>query len=188
MKKIILMFSFIFMLMGCSSMNPYKDCTLKQVDINGIKVTEITDNLSLEKNLLGGSFITGSTLNFETIVIDTMYNLKDKDAVMLFDDFGKRTSSKMSMKTDDLYLRNVLFTNKKEAINLRITDISSIDKNMKTIYQLKKSEIKKLIRILDSNYPVFIRVTTNSRTFTLTFKDKTSMLNVLKSANYLMNK
>ena len=76
--------------------------------------------------------------------------------------------------------------NKKVAVDMDITDSSSLDTSSETIYELNRKEIKKLIAMLEDQAPVFIRVKTNSREFTVTFKDTQKMLDILKVADYLM--
>lgn len=185
MKKMIAIL-FCLMMMGCSSLLVNPNLKYSQETINGITVNKITDDLSLQESYQTLNFIDESTLFVTRITIRTVYDINSKKVAFFFDDFGKRSSSKMLYKTDDLYLRNILFSNKKVAVDMDITDSSSLDTSSETIYELNRKEIKKLIAMLEDQAPVFIRVKTNSREFTVTFKDTQKMLDILKVADYLM--
>lgn len=186
MKKLCILF-LAFMLMGCSNMLVNPNMNYSQETVNGITVRKVTDTLSLQESFQASAFVEGSTLASTGVVMRTVYDINNKAVAMFFDNFGKRSSSKILYKTDDLYLRNVLFSNKELAVEMKITDVSSLDTSSETIYELNRKEIKDLIKILESNKPVFIRITTNSRQFVVDFNNKQDTLNLLKVADFLMN-
>lgn len=185
MKKLCILF-FAFMLMGCSSMLVNPNLNYSQETINGITVRKVTDTLSLQESFQADTFVNGSTLAATGVVMRTVYDINNKAVAMFFDNFGNRSASKMLYKTDDLYLRNVLFSNKELAVDMEIIHPSRLDTSSETIYELSRKEVKDLIKILESNKPVFIRITTNSRQFVVNFEDKQDTLNLLKVADFLM--
>lgn len=186
MKKLSILF-FSIMLMGCSSMLVNPNINYSEETVNGITVRKVTDTLSLGESFQASVFVEGSTLAATGVVMRTVYDINNKAIAMFFDNFGERSSSKMLYKTDDLYLRNVLFSNKELAVDMEIIHPSRLDTSSETIYELNRKEVKDLIKILESNKPVFIRITTNSRQFVLNFENKQDTLNLLKVADFLMN-
>lgn len=167
MKKIILMFSFIFMLMGCSQLQVGQSSTK-----DNIKITRLTEeNLFYVHDLVtADSHYQASALSMDmknnrSLMIELDYYPKEKINTIFLNSSGS-----------GLYLRSVLFSNGTEKTKISINNFSRIDSvvNQSTLpnTNLSKYELKKLYSIFKSSSPIIMRVYTNKGIYDINFDDK----------------
>ena len=167
MKKIIFMFSFIFMLMGCSQLQVGQSSTKDNQKIT--RLTEdnlfyVHDLVTADKNYQANS-LSMDTKNNRNLMVELDYYPREKENIIYLDSFGKGK-----------FLRGVLFANGNEKLKVNINNFSSIDSaiNQSTYpnTKLSKNDLKKLYSIFKSNNPIIMRVYTNEGVFDINFDNK----------------
>ena len=108
MKKLCILF-LAFMLMGCSNMLVNPNMNYSQETVNGITVRKVTDTLSLQESFQASAFVEGSTLASTGVVMRTVYDINNKAVAMFFDNFGKRSSSKILYKFLEMSIAQFIF-------------------------------------------------------------------------------
>ncbi len=169
MKKILLLLSLLLVL-GCTSLEvgqSFTRGTKTYTKVTESHVLKISDSVNLQNYYEHRSTHRGSTLKMANLDMTARYYEDGGDFLLYFPLFGKSDVS----GPDDMFLRNVLFSNGQQTVSIDIKDFSRIDINYQTKQAVSPSEREKLFEIFNSDLPVTMRVMTNSRIFDVPFDD-----------------
>ncbi|WP_163470240.1 hypothetical protein [Fusobacterium sp. IOR10] len=160
MKKIIIIFSFVFLFIGCSNLE---------------------NNRNNEECYRGTSLSMGRDLSFS---YDLSHREREfveyvKTKVVFEINYCKnadKTWAYMKPLEGERSLRKILFSNGEKTLELKITNFSIIDalKSDEKLPQLPmtKVEVRKLYSIFKGNKPITMRVYTTKGWFDANFNDK----------------
>lgn len=160
MKKIIVIFSFVFLFIGCNNLENNKN---NEECYRGTSVS-IGRDFSLSYDL---SHREREFLEYgKTKVVFEINYCKNSDKTWAF----------MKSLEGERYLRKILFSNGEKTLELKITKFSIIAalKSDEKLPQLPmtKDEVRKLYSIFRENKPITMRVYTTKGWFDANFNDK----------------